>query len=143
MALIRTSYYIGSIMLQTLTNSGYIIGRILLASLFILGGINKLQNYGDTLALMEQAGLAPANVLLPLVIALELGGGLIVATGFRFMPQVALALALFTLATNVVFHQFWSMAGPEAALQLSLFFKNIAISGALLHVAMAALKKAE
>jgi putative oxidoreductase len=111
------------------------LGRVLLASLFILGGINKIVNYDATLAMMAGGGLEPATILLPLTILLELGGGLVVASGHRFSIYVALILAVFTIATNIIFHAFWTMTGPEAALQLSLFFKNISIAGALVYVA--------
>lgn len=111
------------------------VGRVLLASLFILGGINKILNFGATAESMTQVGLPFASLLLPLVIALELGGGLIVAFGKRGVLPVATALALFTLAANVMYHDFWAVSGREAELQLSLFFKNIAIAGGLLFVA--------
>jgi putative oxidoreductase len=111
------------------------LGRIVLASLFILGGLNKIMNYDATLAMIRGAGLEPAAVLLPPTILLELGGGLLLAFGRRFAALTALALAGFTIATNIVFHRFWVMSGPEAALQLSLFFKNISIAGGLLFVA--------
>ncbi|MEL6921898.1 MAG: hypothetical protein AAFO77_12930, partial [Pseudomonadota bacterium] len=45
------------------------------------------------------------------------------------------ALAAFTIATNLVFHDFWNMTGDIAAMELSLFFKNVSIAGALLLVA--------
>jgi putative oxidoreductase len=111
------------------------VGRVILVSLFLLGGLNKLLNYDATLAMMQRAGLNPAPLLLPAVIALELGGGALVAFGKRFAVPAALALAIFTIATNLVFHRFWAMSGPVAALELSLFFKNVAISGGLLFVA--------
>jgi putative oxidoreductase len=112
-----------------------VAGRVLLASLFILAGINKILNYTPTLTMMQAAGLEPAGLLLPLTIALELGGGLLVALGRKGTVPAAAALALFTLATNLFFHDFWNRAGELAMLQLSLFFKNVAISGALLFVA--------
>ncbi|MEM7702766.1 MAG: DoxX family protein [Pseudomonadota bacterium] len=111
-------------------------GRVLLASLFILGGINKILNFSATAESMTQVGLPFASLLLPMVVALELGGGLIVAFGKKGVFPVATALALFTLATNLVFHDFWAVTGREAELQLSLFFKNIAIAGGLLFVAV-------
>jgi putative oxidoreductase len=112
-----------------------IIGRVLLASLFILGGINKILNYAPTLAMMQKAGLEPAGLLLPITIALELGGGLLVAFGGKGASLAAFVLALFTIATNIVFHDFWNMTGDIAQLQLSLFFKNVSIAGGLLFVA--------
>ena len=107
-------------------------GRIALASLFLLGGLNKILNYTATLASMEAVGLSPAPLLLPLVIGLELIGGALVAFGRRGAALAALALAMFTLSTNVFFHDFWNMDGDIAALELSLFFKNVSITGGLL-----------
>ncbi len=111
------------------------LGRIGLASLFLLGGMNKITTYGETALRMESVGLAPAVLLLPATIALELGAGLLVAIGRRGAAPAALCLALFTLATNVYFHDFWTMTGETRALELSLFFKNVAIAGGLVYVA--------
>lgn len=110
-------------------------GRISLGGFFVLAGVNKITNYAATEAFMEAGGL-PA-ILLPLVIALEVGGGLLVAIARPARPAVAAALALaaFTVLTNVVFHRFWELEGQMAQLELSLFFKNLAIAGGLLMVA--------
>jgi putative oxidoreductase len=111
------------------------LGRAVLASLFMLGGLNKIIDYNDTLAVMRGAGLEPATLLLPLTILLELGGGALIALGRRFVAPAALTLAVFTFATNLVFHRFWSMNGTEGMLQLSLFFKNVSVAGGLLVIA--------
>jgi len=111
------------------------IGRTLISSLFILGGINKLLNFQHTLEVMSQAGLPLIELLLPLTIALELVGGLLVLVGKRFHVEAAILLALFTVSTNVVFHNFWTMSEPQRTVELSLFFKNIVVVGALLFVA--------
>jgi putative oxidoreductase len=113
----------------------FVIGRILLASLFILGGVNKIVNYALTLESMSAVGLEPANLLLPTTIALEIGGGLLVVIGRTFAAQAALALALFTFATNAYFHAFWTMEGAARMTELSLFFKNVAVAGGLIAVA--------
>jgi len=83
---------------------------------------------------MVDVGLAPAALLLPATILLELIGGLSVAYGRRPAIYAAPALFAFTLATNLWFHRFWELEGEIATLELSLFFKNIAIAGALLFV---------
>lgn len=111
------------------------LGRVLLASLFILGGVNKLTIYTQTLDRMNEVGLLAVEILLPLTILLEIGGGLLVAMGRNFARLSALILALFALSTNYFFHDFWSHQGHLRTLELSLFFKNIAISGGLIMVA--------
>jgi len=112
-----------------------IAGRIGLASLFLLGGLNKILTYDETLMRMVSVGLQPAEWLLPLVITLELVGGALVAIGRRFAALAAFALAGFTLMTNFAFHDFWAMEGERATLELSLFFKNVSIAGALIFFA--------
>jgi len=112
-----------------------IVGRAGLASLFVLGGINKLLNYDATLDRMAETDLPLPEAVLPFVIALEVIGGTIVALGRSKHEYFALMLATFTLATNFVFHNFWTMTGATAQLELSLFFKNISIAGALILVA--------
>ena len=107
------------------------VGRLALVSLFFLGGINKLINYGATLEAMSRVGLPIAEAILPIVIFLELAGAIAVAVGGRLSVIAASTLALFTVATNFVFHDFWNMTDQRATLELSLFFKNIAIAGAL------------
>lgn len=118
-------------------------GRVALASLFLLGGLNKIMNYKATLSDMSAVGLEPAPMLLPLVIALELGAGVLMAIGRFGAPLAAFALAGFTLATNIFFHNFWALDGEARAVELSLFFKNISIAGGLLFVAGALLKADE
>jgi len=119
------------------------IGRIGIASLFILGGMNKTLSYSDTLKQMDEVGLPVSAILLPLVILLELGGGFTVALNRRLALPAVLALASFTLSTNIVFHDFWNMEGELAALELSLFFKNLSIVGALLLLAGLCLERGE
>ena len=115
-------------------------GRIVLGGFFVLAGINKIANYADTAAAMEAVGLP--GLLLPLVIALELVGGLIVASArpARLVFWTGLALAGFTVLTNVFFHDFWAQPEDLAPLELSMFFKNLAIAGALLMVAGGAVR---
>lgn len=112
------------------------IGRLLLASLFILGGIAKILVPDVYRQMMVPAGLTPVAVLLPLVIALELGGGFAIALDLkRIGPWAALVLAVHTLGTNVFLHRFWELEGQARQLELSAFFKNVSIIGGMLFYA--------
>ena len=113
-------------------------GRGLLASLFVLGGVAKILRPELYLAMMDEAGIAPAGPLLAAVAALELGGGLWVASGLRGHAPAALALALHTFAINLLLHDFWHFEGAERIDEISFFCKNLAIAGGLLFVAGAA-----
>lgn len=113
----------------------YTTGRAVLGGFFVLAGINKVLNYTDTQAYMDAAGLDTS--LLPIVILLELIGGAVVAVGRPcfLLPWAAVALAGFSVLTNLFFHRFWDVTPDLAQLELSLFFKNLGIAGALVMVA--------
>ena len=113
------------------------LGRALLGSLFFLGGINKLLDPERTLASMQAVGLEPAAPLLIATIALELTGGvcvMLLRTGVT-LRIAACALALFTVAANIAYHDFWHLDGARASTELSAFFKNVSVIGGLLVVA--------
>ncbi len=78
-----------------------LIGRVLLAAIFVIAAIGKINNYAGTQGYMQAYGVPGA--LLPLVIACELLGGIAVIIGL-FTRVAAGALALFSLAAIVIFH---------------------------------------
>ncbi len=99
-------------------------GRALIALIFILAGVNKIQGYETTVGYMQQFGV-PA-LLLPGTIALEILGGLAVLAGF-YSRLAAIPLAIFTLLAGIIFHG--NFADP---VQMVLFLKNLAIAGGFL-----------
>jgi putative oxidoreductase len=104
-----------------------LLGLIGLSLIFIISGWGKIAGYAGTQQYMEAAGLPGA--LLPLVIALELGGGLAILTG-AFTRWIALALAVFSLASAALFHaDFGDVA------QATNFWKNAAMAGGFLMLA--------
>ena len=102
------------------------VGRILLALMFVLAGINKISGYSGMQGYMESMGVPGA--LLPLVIALELLGGLFVMLGWH-TRLTAFLLAGFTLLATLIFH---SNLGDQT--QMLFFMKNLSIAGGLLLV---------
>lgn len=99
-------------------------GRVFLAILFLLAGINKIGGYAGTQGYMESMGVP--GITLPLVILLEIGGGLALIVGWQ-TRIVAFLLAGFCLVSGVIFH-----LQPEDQIQMILFMKNIAIAGGLM-----------
>jgi putative oxidoreductase len=101
-----------------------IAARILASAIFIIAGYGKLgAGYAGTQAYMASAGVPGA--LLPLVIALEIGGGLALLLGFQ-TRLAALLLAGFCLVTGMLFH-----TGSDQMQQIMLM-KNLAMAGGLL-----------
>lgn len=111
-----------------------VIGRVLLALMFILAGFSKLGNLGGTAAYIASGGLPMASALAVLVGLLELLGGIAIAVGWQ-TRWAALALALFTLAASLLFHAFWSLPADKAMMQQLMFMKNLSVAGGLFIVA--------
>lgn len=104
-----------------------LLGRVGLALIFIISGWGKIAGYAATQGYMEAMGVP--GMLLPLVILLELGGGLAILTGL-FTRWVSFALAGFTVLTALVFHA--NLGDPAQSIN---FMKNIAIAGGFLALA--------
>lgn len=104
-----------------------LFGRIGLSLIFIMAGWGKITGYAGTQQTMEAMGVPGA--LLPLVIALELGGGLAILAEL-FTRWAALAVALFSVASALIFHI--DFADPMQAIS---FWKNLAIAGGFLLLA--------
>lgn len=102
-------------------------GRILLAHIFLLAGLNKISGYSGTQGYMEAMGVP--GELLPLVILLEIGGALALIAGWQ-TRLAAYALAVFCVVSALIFH---SNLGDQ--MQMILFMKNWAMAGGLLVLA--------
>ena len=104
--------------------SATIAGRLLLETIFVDSGVQKITGYAATVGSKESQGVPGA--LLPLVIATELGGGLLVALGL-WTRVAAFAIAGFTLLSALLFHMNF-----QDQVQTIMFLKNLAIAGGFL-----------
>ncbi|WP_201593144.1 DoxX family protein [Psychrobacter sp. Pi2-51] len=102
------------------------IGRLFLSMIFIFSGFTKITGYAATQGYMESMGVP--GMLLPLVIALELFGGIAILIGFK-ARLIALLFVGFNIVSALLFHQFWI---DES--QMNPFMKNIAIAGGFLMI---------
>jgi putative oxidoreductase len=109
------------------------VGRILLAVLFIVSGFGKISGWDGTAGYMASKGLPMVSVLLAATIAMELGGGILLAIGYK-ARWVAGAFFLFLIPVTFVFHAFWGIDAKEAATQQIQFLKNLSIMGGMLMV---------
>ncbi|MDF2367605.1 DoxX family protein, partial [Sneathiella sp.] len=113
-------------MLEKLTPLFDLAGRIFIAILFVPAGFAKITGYSGTAGYMESVGVP--GILLPLVILVELGGGLAILAGWQ-TRIVAFLLAGFCLVSALLFH-----LQPGDQMQMILFMKNIAIAGGFLFL---------
>lgn len=108
-----------------------LVGRVLLALLFVPAGFSKLMGFGGTVGYISSVGAPLPQVAAVIAIVVELGLGLMLLVGFK-TRLAAVVLAVFTVAASVLFHNYWSMPADKAFVNQLMFFKNIAISGGLL-----------
>lgn len=102
------------------------VGRVLIAAIFLMAGLNKISAYSGTAGYMEAMGVP--GILLPLVIVLEVAGGLAIIAGWQ-TRLAAGALAGFSVLSAIIFH-----ADFADQTQTIMFMKNIAIAGGFLFL---------
>ena len=112
---------------QTLAAVADLVGRLLIAAIFLMAGINKIQGYAGTAQYMVANGLS--DLLLPLVILLEVGGAIAIILGFQ-TRLMALALAGFCVLSGLIFH-----GNTADQMQFIMLMKNFAIAGGFLVIA--------
>jgi len=111
-----------------------LIGRILIAYLFIPAGIGKLLGFGGTVGYSTSVGLPLPEVGAVIAIVVELGFGIALLLGFK-TRWTAIVMAIFTVAAALFFHKYWSAPDAMKMMQQINFNKNIAIAGGLLALA--------
>jgi putative oxidoreductase len=102
------------------------IARIFIAIIFLMSGLNKIGNYGNTAYWMEAVGVP--SLFLPIVIALEIVGGLAIILGWK-ARIFSFLLAGFCMLSAIVFHS--NFADQNEMIN---FMKNIAIAGGFLTI---------
>lgn len=105
---------------NTIHDGFNVLFRILIAYIFVVAGWGKIVAYAATAQYMANKGLP--SLLLPLVILLELGGGLALIIGFQ-TRLIAAALTVFSILTAFIFH-------GQADDHIN-FMKNFAMAGGL------------
>lgn len=118
----------------TLGDALDLVGRLMIAALFLPAGFSKLTGFEGTVGYIASVGLPLPAVAAALAAAVEILGGIALVLGYR-TRIAAVALAVFTVAASVFFHAYWAAPADQAMVQSLLFFKNIAIAGGLLVLA--------
>jgi putative oxidoreductase len=121
-------------MSDTSTSIVPLAGRLLISTIFIFSGLNKLGAHAAMAAFAASKGLPAADLAIWLAAAVEILAGLSILLGFHARIGAWL-LFFFLIPTSLVFHNFWAMQGMEKMDNQGHFFKNVAIMGGLLFVA--------
>lgn len=117
-------------MLNALQNPLLLIGRVLLALLFVPAGYNKIGGFEGTAGYVASAGFPLPELAAAIAIAVELGLGLLLLIGFQ-TRWAALGIGLFTFIISFIFHNYWAVPADQVMMQQMNFYKNLAIAGGL------------
>ena len=120
-----------------------LLSRILMSAVFIVYGWMKFANVtgilnseGTKRFMALVASGAPAPTWLGyLIAAIELLGGLAILIGVK-TRWVAGAFVLWVIIVTALGHPFWTLEGAAHAPNMSNFYKNLAIMGAYLLLAV-------
>ena len=118
---------------STSANLATLVGRILMAAIFVSSGIQKIGGFAGTAGYIASKGLPLPEVGAVIAIVVEVGAGIALILGFK-ARWAALALAVFTLAATFLFHNFWTYPADQQFMQMLMFWKNLAITGGMLVV---------
>ena len=111
------------------------IAKLLLVSLYLYSGVDKILHYSATKTYVISSGLyLPINNLityiLPLVILLELAGSIAILIGF-YTEIAAILFALYTLVADIYFH-----IDYKSHAELLMFFAELGLVGAFMLLAV-------
>lgn len=118
-------------MFQRYQNPLALIARILLALLFLIAGFGKIGGFAGTAGYIASKGLPLPELGAAIAVIVEFGGALALIAGFQ-TRIVALVMAVFTIATGVIFHNYWAMPADQVMVNQIMFMKNLSIAGGLL-----------
>jgi putative oxidoreductase len=118
--------------MDALNRLGPLVGRILIALLFVVSGFGKLTGFEGTVGYIAGKGLPLPQLMAVGAIIVELGAGLMLVLGWK-ARWAATALGVFTAVSALLFHNFWATPADEMQNQIH-FMKNVSMLGGLLYV---------
>ena len=121
-------------MFNALQNPLTLIGRLLLALLFLPAGIGKVTGFAGTVGYIASVGLPLPALGAIIALVVEITGGLALIAGFG-TRLAALVLAFFTLGASFFFHAYCAVPAAQQFVTQLLFMKNMAVVGGLLTLA--------
>jgi len=108
-----------------------LLARVLIASLFLIFGWEKLTGFSGTVQYMAHVGAPLPTLATIIAIVMEFFVGIAIVLGV-FTRPLALLLALYTFGTALIGHHYWTMSGMAHLENEINFYKNISIIGGLL-----------
>ena len=120
--------------LSPVQNLMALVGRLLIAMLFLPAGWAKVTGFAGTVGYIASKGLPMPEVCAVLAIAAEVGLSLLLIAGWQ-TRWAALGLAFYVIVLTPLFHNYWAVPEAQVMVQKLFFFKNYALVGGLLALA--------
>jgi putative oxidoreductase len=112
-----------------------LLARLLMASLAVFGGLEKILNYDGAVAFATPFGVPFPRQTMPLAIMLELGCAVMLFLP-RFCRVGAAILAVWTFVLGVWFHRFWAVPDADWQMMIDSFFHHFVMVGGFIYVAV-------
>jgi putative oxidoreductase len=109
--------------------------RLLMASLAVFGGLEKILNYDGAVAFATPFGIPFPQQTMPLAIILELGCAAALFSS-RFCRLSASILAIWTFVLGIWFHRFWAVPAAEWQMMIDSFFHHFVMAGGFIYLAI-------
>ncbi len=113
------------------------LARLALVSAYLVGGVAKLADFGGAIAEQEHFGLHPGWLWASIAVVVELGGSLLIVSGFLVWFGAG-ALGVLTAVAMLVANDFWTMTGHDRFTALNAFFEHLGLIAGLVLVSMRA-----
>ena len=108
--------------------------RLVLTSSFLLGGLRKLFHFSAAIAEQEHFGLRPGWLWAAVTILIELGGSLLVLSGYAVWLGAG-ALGCLTAVAMLKADNFWTTSGEARVTQANTFFEHLGLIGGFVLIA--------
>ncbi len=107
-----------------------LLGRIGIGLLFVWQATTRIRQWHGTKAYIETKNVPIIPFYLPVAIAVQILCGLSLLIGWQVRFAAGI-LALFTIVSTILFHDFWNLEEPEKTWEKTLFMKDVAVLGGL------------
>ncbi len=111
-----------------------LVGRVFLASVFLVSGVHKAIRYGDAVAEFERDEVPLIPLTLPGTILLHLIASICIILGYQ-TASAAVVLAAFTVVATLKVHAFWRLPEEQRLARSRIANANLCIIGGLLILA--------
>ena len=115
-------------------SSVILVARVLLALPYLVSAVEKSLHFQAALEEFAEARVPVVRLTAVATITLHFVASICLIAGW-LVPEMAIALAVFTAVATIRVHDFWNMEGEERLVRSRIFLANYGLVGGLLLLA--------